>query len=147
MFTVIGNIQNATKVTGTMSFLLKKYLTSIKVWSVLDSSSEDAHLTEEHCHQQRCPGRVGGGGQQVGDPGGHSEHAGGDEVDKDVLPVAAHQLYLDPHHRVGGLWIAPGGYPGILSSEVAHIDLVASDFVLIQNLSWRHSLQVGGENH
>ena len=107
------------------------FSTSIKVWSILDSSSEDSHLTEKDSHQKRCPGRVGGGGQEVGHPGGDGEHAGGDEVDKDVLPVAAHQVYLDAHQRVRGPWITPRGYPGILPTEVAHIDHVASNFVLV----------------
>ena len=61
---------------------------------MIDGSSEDPNLAEEHCDQKRCAGRVGGGGQEMGHPGGHREHCGGDEVEKDVLTRPADQFYF-----------------------------------------------------
>ena len=55
---------------------------------------EDANLAEEGGDQERGAGWVGGGGQQVRHPGGHREHCGGDEVEKDVLTRPADQFYF-----------------------------------------------------
>ena len=63
--------------------------------------------TNDLCDQQRGAGGVGGGGQQVRHPGGEGEHRGGDEVEEDVLPVQADQLYLHPNHGVVAL-LRPG---------------------------------------
>ena len=82
-------------------------MTFVIVGSVEQSGGEDPHLAEEHGDQQRGAGGVGGGGQQVRHPGGEGEHRGGDEVEEDVLPVQADQLYLHPNHGVVAL-LRPG---------------------------------------
>ena len=124
--------------------------TSVIVGRVLDGGGEDADLAEEHRDQQRGAGGVGGGGQEVRDPGGQREHRGGDEVDKEVLPVAADHVNLDSHDGVVTIMV-PGlldsvlernvreiiqrAHPNInLSIEIADIDSVTSNFVSIQNL-------------
>ena len=68
---------------------------------------EDADLAEEGGDQEGGAGGVGGGGQQVRHPGGEGEHRCGDEVEEDVLPVQADQLYLHPNHGVVAL-LRPG---------------------------------------
>ena len=68
--------------------------------SPVDSSSEHSNLTEKYCHQQGCSGRVGGGWQQEGDPGGEGEHAGGDEEDVDILHVSADQINVQTNNRI-----------------------------------------------
>ena len=65
---------------------------------MIDGSSEDPDLAEEHCDQKRGAGRVGGGGQQVRHPGGHCEHGCGNKVDKYELPRAAGQIHLESNH-------------------------------------------------
>ena len=56
-------------------------------WSVSIILGSDwlLHLAEEHCDQEGGACGVGGGRQEVGDPGGHREHRGRDEVDVDVF--------------------------------------------------------------
>ena len=56
-------------------------------------------MTEKHRHKERCSGGVGGGWQEEGDPGGDGEHGGRDEVDVDILGVAADQVDLETNHR------------------------------------------------
>ena len=73
--------------------------TFIRAGSVFDRRGEDTDLAEEHCDQKRGSGGVGGGGQEVGDPGGQREHRGGNKVVVDVLLVFTDELNLKTHHR------------------------------------------------
>ena len=55
-------------------------------------------MAEEHRDKEGGAGGVRGGGQEVGDPGGHREHGGGDKVVIDVLLVLTDQFNLETHH-------------------------------------------------
>ena len=87
-------------------------------WSVLDGWGEYADLTEEYGDQERGAGGVGGGRQEVGEPGGHREHRGGEEVVVDVLHILTLQLYLDTgngegpiHEEADSRCVIPGQIP------------------------------------
>ena len=121
--------------------------TLVIVRRVLDGRGEDADLAEEHGDQEGGASGVGGGGQQVGDPGGEGEHRGGDEVDEDVLPVPAHQLHLEPHHGVPLRGAAPRLLHGLAALQVADSHGVAADLGGVQHLVWRPGGQVGAEQH
>ena len=53
--------------------------------SIILGSDWLLHLAEEHGDQEGGASGVGGGRQEEGDPGGHREHRGRDEVDVDVF--------------------------------------------------------------
>ena len=50
-----------------------------------DHSIKDADLAEKHGDEEGGASGVGGGRQEEGDPRGHREHRGRDEVDVDVF--------------------------------------------------------------
>ena len=94
--------------------------TSVIVGCVLDGGGEDADLAEEHRDQERGAGGVGGGGQQVGHPGGEREHRCRNEVDKEVLPVPADHVNFDSHDGVVTI-MGPGLFDSILQRIVREI--------------------------
>ena len=94
---------------------------------MIDGSSEDPNLAEEHCDQQGGAGRVGCGGQQMGHPGGHCEHGCGHEVDEEVLPVPTDQVYMQAYHRKPLILIVPRQDSSLLLLQVASVDIIPID--------------------
>ena len=73
-------------------------------------------MAEEHRDKEGGAGGVRGWGQQVGDPGGQCEHCGGDEVDKEVLPVPADHFDLDSDDGVVTI-MGPGLLDSVLNKR------------------------------
>ena len=116
-------------------------------WSVSIILGSDwlLHLAEEHRDQEGGAGGVGGGRQEEGDPGGHREHRGGDEVDKDVLVVLADQVNLEADHGEADGVLGVGGADGVVPLEVVHSDGVSPDLVPVQ-LEVRPDVREGSEH-
>ena len=69
--------------------------TIIWAWSVLYGRGENPNLTEECSDKEVGAGGVRVGGQEVGEPGGHSEHCGGHKIVVNIPFIFSLEIYSD----------------------------------------------------
>ena len=72
------------------------------IWarSVLYGRGEYPSLTEECCDKEGGAGGVRVGGQEVGEPGGHSEHCGGHKIVVNIPFIFTLKIDSDSNNRI-----------------------------------------------